>query len=319
MVFSWQGSADQPDVDGFHVYNVAGHVFNPSLTSSAGGTNTVVLKKGPLYPVCYVIRAYKGAGESADSQPVCLAGGSSSRTVFLDPINARSSKENKSGSDEHTSSWPGIEVGYMHTFDRRVLGDFVWSEYYRAGVQFDARPLNANFIFKAVLHLHLTSGQTAVAGSTFPTHQCISEVGLGTNPWWSDNAMIAGDFSNSRAPAGFIDSTVDVTSEVRMFKNNANFGFVMRGPDENLNAFTQSVCESHFGSPKLFLLSRKMYSWLFVGLSSTLSGMQFGLCQMMSLRRYQPSACNAIASRAGIMHRSLGFRPDSDRLIRSPL
>ncbi len=38
------------------------------------------------------------------------------------------------------------------------------------------------------------------------------------------------------------------------------------------------------------LLSKKRYSWDFVGLSVTLSGIGFGFDQMMSLRRYQPSA-----------------------------
>jgi hypothetical protein len=50
-----------------------------------------------------------------------------------------------------------------------------------------------------------------------------------------------------------------------------------------------------------------------VGLSVTLSGIGLGLCQMMSLRRYQPSACSASATRAGIIRRSFGFeaRPAS--------
>src|SRR6267378_1225979 len=37
--------------------------------------------------------------------------------------------------------------------------------------------------------------------------------------------------------------------------------------------------------------------------------MGFGFAHTISLRRYQPSACSAIARRAGIISRSLGFMP----------
>ena len=52
-----------------------------------------------------------------------------------------------------------------------------------------------------------------------------------------------------------------------------------------------------------------MCSCALVGLSVTLSGMGFGLCQIMSLRRYQPSACNAKATRQGMPNSCLGFMP----------
>lgn len=42
---------------------------------------------------------------------------------------------------------------------------------------------------------------------------------------------------------------------------------------------------------------------------STLSGLGFGLCQMMSLRKYQPSACRARAARQGRPTRSPAFTP----------
>src|SRR6266567_1512764 len=53
----------------------------------------------------------------------------------------------------------------------------------------------------------------------------------------------------------------------------------------------------------------KMYSCERVGLSFTLSGIALGLCQIISLRRYQPSACKANASRHGTPSKSLSFSP----------
>ena len=47
-----------------------------------------------------------------------------------------------------------------------------------------------------------------------------------------------------------------------------------------------------------------------VGLSVQLSGIGLGLCQTISLRSHQPSACSASATRAGIIIRSFGLRPE---------
>jgi len=47
------------------------------------------------------------------------------------------------------------------------------------------------------------------------------------------------------------------------------------------------------------LVRRKMYSWDFVGLSVTDSGMGFGLAHTISALRYHPSDCNANATRRG--------------------
>src|SRR3990167_416308 len=52
-----------------------------------------------------------------------------------------------------------------------------------------------------------------------------------------------------------------------------------------------------------------MYSCAFVHRSVTDSGIGFGFDQMMSCRRYQPSACRAKATRQGMPTRSFGFRP----------
>lgn len=52
-----------------------------------------------------------------------------------------------------------------------------------------------------------------------------------------------------------------------------------------------------------------MYSCARVGRSVTLSGIGFGLLQMMSLRRYQPASCKANATRHGIPHKSFSLRP----------
>nr|AKH46656.1 DNA methylase N-4/N-6 domain-containing protein [uncultured marine virus] len=57
------------------------------------------------------------------------------------------------------------------------------------------------------------------------------------------------------------------------------------------------------------MLIRKMYSCDFVGRSVTLSGIGFGLCQMMSERRNHPSAWSANATRHGMPQRSFGLRP----------
>lgn len=55
--------------------------------------------------------------------------------------------------------------------------------------------------------------------------------------------------------------------------------------------------------------SRNKYSCALVQRSRTLSGIGFGLCQIMSWRRYQPSARSANASIQGMPIRSLGLMP----------
>jgi hypothetical protein len=52
-----------------------------------------------------------------------------------------------------------------------------------------------------------------------------------------------------------------------------------------------------------------MYSCALVQRSRTDSGMGFGLCQMMSWRRYQPSSWRAKATRQGMPIRSFSFSP----------
>src|SRR5665647_2724522 len=69
-------------------------------------------------------------------------------------------------------------------------------------------------------------------------------------------------------------------------------------------------------------VSRNTYSCAFVGRSVTDSGIGFGLAQMMSLRRYQPSACSAKATRQGMPTRSLGLphlmRGEAAAALRDP-
>jgi hypothetical protein len=55
------------------------------------------------------------------------------------------------------------------------------------------------------------------------------------------------------------------------------------------------------------LVRRNRYSWAFVGRSVTLSGIGFGFDQMMSDRRYQPSACSASATNQGVGTMSFGL------------
>src|ERR1035438_3035334 len=55
--------------------------------------------------------------------------------------------------------------------------------------------------------------------------------------------------------------------------------------------------------------SKKRYSCVRQGRSSTLSGIAFVLCQITSARKYHPASCNANATRHGIPIKSLGFSP----------
>jgi hypothetical protein len=257
IVFSWEGTAIYPDVDGFHVFNVAGHISNPGMASTAGGSNTVVFKKGPVGQACYVIRAYKGARESADSTQACVAGGSSSRTVSLNSTNVRSFRKSHNfvtgigiAPFQNDESTTGLSVGHSYWYEKHLAGDFVYDDFSRAGALFDLKSLHANFIFKAVLHLHVTGGSHD-RNSSIPTSSCASDVGLGTNTWWNGSGGIDGNFSSSTSsPIGFPDVTVDVTNEVReMITSNLNLGFVLRGSGEDLNAFTHNVCMTEYAVP----------------------------------------------------------------------
>ena len=51
---------------------------------------------------------------------------------------------------------------------------------------------------------------------------------------------------------GVTDVAVDVTTLVRSwYRQGGNQGFALRGPGENLGAFMNEGCESHYAAPQL--------------------------------------------------------------------
>jgi hypothetical protein len=263
IVFSWEGNSIWPDVDGFHVFNVAGHISNPGMASSAGGSNTVVFKKGPIGPACYVIRAYKGAIESADSIMACVAGGTAVKTVFLNPTQMMTHQRVRQGhtgtfgdsSDTEQDFHGQVIAGY--TYDHGpgdARGDRYANFVYRSGVLYDVRSLDASYIYKAVLHLHVTKTDSSTSGgSQFPKYpSCLTQIGAASNAWWN-GGDIQSAFDDGLVPnPGVVDVAVDVTTLVRRwFLEGGNQGFALRGPDENLKAFMKEGCESHYAPTQL--------------------------------------------------------------------
>lgn len=266
IVFDWHGSVAHPDADGFHVYVMPGHVLSTGMSSSGSGQDTVVMKRDATGPTCYVIRAYKGAVESTDSQEVCTGPGTTARTETLDPIRVGSHLMETGGTTGSMSQFgtketdvPGtLEVGFNFYSVKDPLGDFFNNKVSRSWALFDISALHASFIFKAVLHIKVRSTDTTSdlarksGHSEFPsTESCLTEIGDATSAWFN-GGRIESSFSDGLIPSRSTSVDVDVAPIVRRWaQGEPNLGFALRGPDEDNNSFNNLKCWSTLYAPQL--------------------------------------------------------------------
>jgi hypothetical protein len=247
-------SIDLGKPDGYRIY--AALAGNPPVKwddQTSGSDWTVkAVNAGPQgIQTCFTVRAYKGAVESAGSNPVCMIGSGKQalQSVTLSPAAERSL--NTGGGDEfstgETGPAPGqVRVGFHHHFDSEVIGPnnyFYWD--WRAGVRFDLGPLQGHPILSATLRMHQVTlddpGEGAIA-------TCLQEVGYALEDFMNvadgtkldDDVMYSVDQSNP-------NPTLDVTPMVRAWIQGArpNNGFAL---DNRTYGYAEDSnnCESTF-------------------------------------------------------------------------
>jgi hypothetical protein len=261
IVWAWQPhpkcTSCPQDVDGFKIYQTdAGGTTLTYLSKSSAGVGATAgvldLPAGGFVGKCYTVTAYKGSKESHPGYRTCIgvAPTLGTTTVTLQPAHERSSYKERSdkgliNSENTTVHAPdGASVGYAYNIEQRHP-DHVDNFVYRAAVMFDLGPMAGRPLQKATLHLHVSSSMVAKYKQD-NSKSCAAGLGTGQGAWWSNTDWIEGNWLDTFSQAG-PNVDVDVTSEVRSWMNGApNYGFVLKGTDENLNAFTDAECLSNY-------------------------------------------------------------------------
>jgi len=247
-------------VDGYRLYRVDGgrHDLQPSNGAYGNdATVTLALLSPPsdgFNGKCYAATAYKGSNESALSNWACAGSSSTATTVTLSPSNLlhwMRERDLRTGTIGYTDPpkdfYDGTaDVGYADHYGENPFGDIYEDQVNRTGVLFDLSSLAGHPISKAILKLSALSSWHDYDCASWDCHwhlssqspmACVSIVDLATDHWWQNN-----DLSSSVSyisPGDFMgpDFGIDVTSAVAKWTGNTapppNFGFVLRGDDEN--------------------------------------------------------------------------------------
>jgi hypothetical protein len=273
---------DYPDpskVDGFHIYNTTGG-GHTQIDSQSGMTGKALkIKAADAKSMCFAVRAYKGASESADSNSTCtpIVGLVNYSTVNL-PMNGfhynwHLSHEWESASYCFYTSGLGpsfapsgtqILVGFENHWDPGTNPFPCWEKIdlaYRTAIKFDMGPLSGKKLWNATLTFtNQKTNATAAAPAT-----CLSEIMYGVSDWSGATDLIQGDSYldlptgtnvNVSNPTVHISNStsyqIDVTDAVRGWLNGSrpNFGFVFRGPREDY-VKDNGQCGSFYGNIKL--------------------------------------------------------------------
>lgn len=291
LVWNWQAPASYSDpqhpditydvvhdIDGFHAYQVIwdGKLSrHDRLVSTASGGPQVTMTGFP--PVssaqaCFIVRAFKGQQESADSQMFCLGSGQQPTpiTIFLPPSASRTIRH------YHETGLPfcgvphsgaALYVGFMHCNEGPDQAQEVW----RALMSFDTGSLGT--VFSAHLRFHRES--TAIQGtdpydnnnvSTAPQDEplhgrtdanCATEVLLPQSDWlgWDDSDPQAAPpvtdlptVDYAAIPTFASDVDLDVTDQVLKWRMAPadNHGFALRTWDERTDEEDNNQCVSYY-------------------------------------------------------------------------
>jgi len=278
LVLVW----DYPDVntvDGFRIYQVSGGTHTLVDHQSGMTGKALSIKAANAKNLCYVVRAYKGSSESADSNSTCTPtiGIVNFSTIKL-PMNGY--RYNFHFSHEwfdstfclytrglgpsFAPSGQQILVGFENFWDAGTQPVACYEKIdhaYRTAIKFDMGPLAGKSIWKATLSfMNQKTNANAAAPAT-----CLSEMMYGINDWSGSTDLIQGE-SYRDFPTGtnvnvnnpsvkIANSTnyqIDVSDAVRawVLGSRPNFGFVFRGPNEGY-ARNNDQCGSFFGNVSL--------------------------------------------------------------------
>jgi hypothetical protein len=265
--WKWQGNSFYPDVDGFKLYDVSpsnpnGPPISLSVKTSATGQTTYTFPTPPpggFNGHCYEVSAYKGNAESSrSSPPKCVGNVAVAQTQTYTNLQARSSHQNhtEGGAFFVETSQPGLDVGHSYqTYKGGLLnGDSKSNDIWRLGVRAPLDFLHGHTVYKAVLRMQINGATTGSNYQTTAT-SCAWEIGMGTGQWWNNSNWIDGDFSNAVSTGGEFPAThvaFDITHLVQAIAGGApNNGFVLKGREENLDAFTEQSCVTGYTNPAI--------------------------------------------------------------------
>ena len=279
LILVWDYS-DASKVDGFRIFNTTGGAHTQIDTQSGMTGKALKIKAADAKSMCFVVRAYKGAIESADSNSTCTPaiGLVNFSTVNLPMTgyhwnyhfsheweNATYCFYSRGLGPSFSPSGSQILVGFEDFWDPGTNPFPCWEKIdhaYRTAISFDMGPLAGKKLWNATLTF---TNQKTVATIFGAPATCLSEIMLGNSDWSGATDLIQGD-SYLDLPTGtgvnvnnptvhITNSTaykIDVTDAVRSWLNGSrpNFGFVFRGPRENY-AKDNDQCGSFFGDIKL--------------------------------------------------------------------
>jgi hypothetical protein len=266
-------------VDGYRLYRVDGGRHDAQPSNGAYGndaTITLALLNPPgdgFNGKCYAVTAYKGPNESALSNWACAGAGSTATTTTLSPTHTlhwEHYRESRTGTIGYTHAPfdnydANLYVGYADHYGENPFGDIYDDQFHRSGVVFDLSALGGHPISKAMLKLSALSSwhdydntdysKTGNLSALSPM-ACVAVVDLATDHWWQNNDL--NSTVSYLAPGGYMgpDFSIDVTTAVAKWTGNAappNFGFVLRGDDENdlWHGNTNHVCLTQLQSASL--------------------------------------------------------------------
>jgi hypothetical protein len=273
LVWNCQGCK----VDGYRLYRVDGgrHDAIPSSGAYANDATVTLALIDPqganLNGRCYAITAYKGSNESTLSNWACAGAGSVATTVTLQPTHTLHWKHSR---DSRTIGWTHdptdaydskLYVGYGDHYGPDLLGDYYSDEFDRSGMVFDLSSLAGHPISKAVLKLSALSSwhdynntdwQHPWYLSALSPEACVAVVDLATDRWWQNNDLNSSVSYLSSGGYMGPDFSIDVTTAISNwmgYQSSSDFGFVLRGDDENdlWHGNTNHVCMTQLQSVSL--------------------------------------------------------------------
>ncbi len=205
---------------------------------------------------------YKGSGANS-----VIAAASGELTTLLPSLGC---------SDQCLPSWFSNNpktpiVGFTYDTHKSFLGDGFNNVLLRTAFRFDLSSLAGKNVGAATLKLH---GKSSWTNFSSASNLCGTQLGVGTVDWWdspSVNLLTTGNFSQSlNAGASGASTDVDVTAIVQKWvaSPSANYGFILRNPDENLGAFTEKSCMTLYDGISLVVATQTSPKYSSVGLAA---------------------------------------------------
>lgn len=285
LIWRWNNCRACPTIAGYKIYEVLNGT-NQSVAAKMYATRRFVrsqpngpdvtaanidARPGGFMGACYVVTAYQGSNESPPSVPLCILPPPPGVSKDFALVHARSwvgIHTGKTGaldnllqlhlfelipivSRTNSQSIDTPMVGFIHKTDKSFFGDSYYNLSSRAGMYFDLSVLGRRKVRSAILKLQVSQTIFDPAYQITTPFSCAETIGIATDYWWTYSGPLANvDFSQGTNPGVHLGPNVaiDVTSIVALWVmlGQANYGFILRNQDENLNAFTENSCLTQY-------------------------------------------------------------------------